>query len=264
MQRWANWWRWRGTEIAAQPDRGRRGDGPRGQDLSTRSSTNASRAFEHNLRALEQGLVNGNSFVLGTVATDLARQGKGVLIDDVLIDRALVYTLAAEVGNHEIGLRPCAGTGDSCPYTGLAQGPDRDRRGAGTGAPDVGADPQGGQHLPRRQGDDRLQHGRLWRRLRGDRGRVDRPARRHRGAGGQGHGDGDLADARRALHAARGHPRPVLDPYRQRHSRRQSGVQSGPEDHAAGRHRHRRHDRHGGAHPPRGGAADHGGQRQVS
>ena len=76
-------------------------------------------AFEHNLRALEQGLENGNSFVLGTVATDLARQGKGVLIDDVLIDRALVYTLAAEVGNHEIGLRPCAGTGDSCPYTGL-------------------------------------------------------------------------------------------------------------------------------------------------
>jgi L-serine dehydratase len=76
-------------------------------------------AFDHNLRALEKGLVNGNSFVLGTVATDLAKQGVGVLIDDVLIDRALVYTLAAEVGNHEVGLRPCAGTGDSCPYTGL-------------------------------------------------------------------------------------------------------------------------------------------------
>ena len=29
-------------------------------------------AFEHNLRALDQGLKNGNSFVLGTVATDLA------------------------------------------------------------------------------------------------------------------------------------------------------------------------------------------------
>ena len=76
-------------------------------------------AFEHNLKALDHGLENGNSFVLGTVASDLARQGKGVLIDDVLMDRALVYTLAAEVGNHEIGLRPCAGTGDSCPYTGL-------------------------------------------------------------------------------------------------------------------------------------------------
>lgn len=76
-------------------------------------------AFAHNLKALEQGLASGNSFVLGTVATDLAGQGKGVLIDDVLIDRALVYTLAAEVGNHEVGLSPCAGTGDSCPYTGL-------------------------------------------------------------------------------------------------------------------------------------------------
>ncbi len=76
-------------------------------------------AFAHNLKALEHGLENGNSFVLGTVATDLARQEKGVLIDDVLIDRALVYTLAAEVGNHEVGLSPCAGTGDSCPYTGL-------------------------------------------------------------------------------------------------------------------------------------------------
>ncbi len=76
-------------------------------------------AFEHNLRALDKGLVDGNSFVLGTVATDLARQERGTLIDDELIDRALVYTLAAEVGNHEVGLRPCAGTGDSCPYTGL-------------------------------------------------------------------------------------------------------------------------------------------------
>jgi L-serine dehydratase len=76
-------------------------------------------AFAHNLRALEHGLEKGNSFVLGTVATDLARQEKGVLIDDLFIDRALVYTLAAEVGNHEIGLSPCAGTGDSCPYTGL-------------------------------------------------------------------------------------------------------------------------------------------------
>lgn len=76
-------------------------------------------AFEHNLRALDQGLTTGKSFVLGTVAQDLAQQDRGTLIDDVLIDRALVYTLAAEVGNHEVGLRPCAGTGDSCPYTGL-------------------------------------------------------------------------------------------------------------------------------------------------
>lgn len=76
-------------------------------------------AFEHNLKALEKGLEHGNSFVLGSVATDLAHKGQGVLIDDVLMDRAVVYTLAAEVGNHEVGLRPCAGTGDACPYTGL-------------------------------------------------------------------------------------------------------------------------------------------------
>lgn len=76
-------------------------------------------AFGHNLKALEKGLVDGNSFVLGTVASDLAKQEPGVLIADPLIDRALVYTLATEVGNHEVGLSPCAGTGDSCPYTGL-------------------------------------------------------------------------------------------------------------------------------------------------
>ncbi|APH74207.1 serine dehydratase alpha family protein [Aquibium oceanicum] len=76
-------------------------------------------AFAHNMRALEKGTKDGNSFVLGTVASDLAKQDVGVLIGDELIDRALVYTLATEVGNHEVGLSPCAGTGDSCPYTGL-------------------------------------------------------------------------------------------------------------------------------------------------
>ena len=76
-------------------------------------------AFAHNMRALDKGTKDGNSFVLGTVASDLAKQDVGVLIGDTLIDRALVYTLATEVGNHEVGLSPCAGTGDSCPYTGL-------------------------------------------------------------------------------------------------------------------------------------------------
>lgn len=76
-------------------------------------------AFAHNMKALEKGARDGNSFVLGTVASDLAKQEVGTLIQDPLIDRALVYTLATEVGNHEVGLSPCAGTGDSCPYTGL-------------------------------------------------------------------------------------------------------------------------------------------------
>ena len=80
-------------------------------------------AFAHNMTALEKGVVDGNSFVLGTVASDLAKQDAGVLIADPLIDRALVYTLATEVGNHEVGLSPCAGTGDSCPYTGLLRAP---------------------------------------------------------------------------------------------------------------------------------------------
>jgi len=76
-------------------------------------------AFKHNLEALEVGLTWGRSFLLGTVGSDLVRCKGGVLIDDSLINRALIYTLATEVGNHEIGLQPCAGTGDSCPYTGL-------------------------------------------------------------------------------------------------------------------------------------------------
>jgi len=75
--------------------------------------------FEHNLKALEVGLTWGRSFLLGTVGSDLARYKDRVLIDDSLINKALIYTLATEVGNHEIGLRPCAGTGDACPYTGL-------------------------------------------------------------------------------------------------------------------------------------------------
>ena len=76
-------------------------------------------AFKHNLGALEVGLTRGKSFLLGTVGSDLARYQDRPLIEDSLINRALIYTLATEVGNHEVGLQPCAGTGDSCPYTGL-------------------------------------------------------------------------------------------------------------------------------------------------
>jgi L-serine dehydratase len=76
-------------------------------------------AFEHNFKGLEVGLARGKSFLLGTVGSDLDRYDDRPLIDDSLINNALIYTLATEVGNHEIGLRPCAGTGDSCPYTGL-------------------------------------------------------------------------------------------------------------------------------------------------
>jgi len=71
---------------------------------------------------LEMGLTEGRSFLLGTVGSDLARYEDRVLIDDSLINKALIYTLATEVGNHVMGLQPCAGTGDSCPYTGLVCG----------------------------------------------------------------------------------------------------------------------------------------------
>jgi L-serine dehydratase len=78
-------------------------------------------SFQHNLSACELGLTEGKSFLLGRVASEVARENrKGLaLIQDELINRAMTYTLATEVGNHEVGLRPCAGTGDSCPYTGL-------------------------------------------------------------------------------------------------------------------------------------------------
>jgi len=78
-------------------------------------------AFQHNLSACELGLTEGKSFLLGKVASDLARENRYglALIQDELINRAMTYTLATEVGNHEVGLQPCAGTGDSCPYTGL-------------------------------------------------------------------------------------------------------------------------------------------------
>jgi L-serine dehydratase len=79
-------------------------------------------AFRFNLLALEVGLTRGNSFLLGTIGRELAQEsgkGKTALIGDRFIDKALVYTLATEVGNHEVGLQPCAGTGDSCVYTGL-------------------------------------------------------------------------------------------------------------------------------------------------
>lgn len=78
-------------------------------------------AFKFNLLSLEVGLSKGASFLLGRVGSELAQGLKkgGVLSRDRLIDKAAVYTLAAEVGNHAMGLQPCAGTGDSCVYTGL-------------------------------------------------------------------------------------------------------------------------------------------------
>jgi L-serine dehydratase len=76
-------------------------------------------SFAHNSKALEVGLTWGKSFLLGSTASELAKYNEATLFGDLFINRALIYTLATEVGNHEIGLQPCAGTGDSCVYTGL-------------------------------------------------------------------------------------------------------------------------------------------------
>ncbi|MBI3919231.1 MAG: serine dehydratase [Betaproteobacteria bacterium] len=78
-------------------------------------------AFGFNLLALEIGLDRGKSFLLGFIGRELQeclKRGTAV-IGDRFVDKAVVYTIATEVGNHEVGLQPCAGTGDSCVYTGL-------------------------------------------------------------------------------------------------------------------------------------------------
>jgi len=78
-------------------------------------------AFNFNLLALEIGLSHGKSFLLGSIGRELqeSRKKGTAVIGDRFVDEAIVYTIATEVGNHEVGLQPCAGTGDSCVYTGL-------------------------------------------------------------------------------------------------------------------------------------------------
>jgi L-serine dehydratase len=56
---------------------------------------------------------------MGTVGRDLAA-APGIT-GHALLDKAVAYTLASQVGNHAIGLQPCAGTGDACTYAGLLQ-----------------------------------------------------------------------------------------------------------------------------------------------
>lgn len=79
-------------------------------------------AFEHNLKACELGLTIGHSSLLGDVGRELNHPESGTkIVEDDFVNRIVVCTLAAQVGNHTIGLRPCAGTGDSCPYTGFVK-----------------------------------------------------------------------------------------------------------------------------------------------
>ncbi|MBU4540785.1 MAG: serine dehydratase [Firmicutes bacterium] len=81
--------------------------------------TSVMKEYDHNIRALEIGLEDGESILLGTVASQLNTIEGPKCFADKMLDDALLFTLAAQVGNHCIGLRPCAGTGDSCPYAGF-------------------------------------------------------------------------------------------------------------------------------------------------
>lgn len=75
--------------------------------------------FEHNLKAVEMGLTTGESLLMGTIGKQLNDIDGFRLFKDEFVDKAVVNTIAAQVGNHGMGLNPCAGTGDSCPYTGF-------------------------------------------------------------------------------------------------------------------------------------------------
>jgi L-serine dehydratase len=78
--------------------------------------------FDHNFSAIQIGMTEGSSLLMGTVGKELKEsQSDKVLIDDKFINTALTYTLSAQVGNHSCGLKPCAGTGDSCVYSGLVK-----------------------------------------------------------------------------------------------------------------------------------------------
>lgn len=77
--------------------------------------------YAHNLKALDIGLKDGESILLGTIASQMNQIQGPKCFQDTFLDNALLYTQAAQVGNHCIGLRPCAGTGDSCPYAGFVK-----------------------------------------------------------------------------------------------------------------------------------------------
>lgn len=78
------------------------------------------KAFSHNLNATNIGLTRGKSGLLGKIGQELnGTDTNAKIIEDKFVNQIVVNTLAAQVGNHGVGLCPCAGTGDSCPYTGF-------------------------------------------------------------------------------------------------------------------------------------------------
>jgi L-serine dehydratase len=78
-------------------------------------------SFSHNLYAVEIGTTTGSSFLMGTAGREVAQAGASQLVADEFLNKVLTYTLGAQVGNHSVGLQPCAGTGDSCTYAGFVR-----------------------------------------------------------------------------------------------------------------------------------------------
>lgn len=78
-------------------------------------------SFSHNLYAVEVGTTSGSSFLMGTTGRELTQKGAPLLVADDFLNKVLAYTLGAQVGNHSVGLQPCAGTGDSCTYAGFVR-----------------------------------------------------------------------------------------------------------------------------------------------
>ena len=79
-------------------------------------------SFSHNLYATDVGTTTGSSFLMGSAAKELMQEHSSAIVEDSLLNKILVYTLGAQIGNHSVGLQPCAGTGDSCTYTGFVRG----------------------------------------------------------------------------------------------------------------------------------------------
>lgn len=79
------------------------------------------RVFGYNRQALKIGRNEGASRLMGRVGHALSQPETPPFTGDTLLDRAVAYTLATQVGNHCMGLQPCAGTGDACTYTGMLQ-----------------------------------------------------------------------------------------------------------------------------------------------
>lgn len=77
--------------------------------------------FSYNLRAAEVGCTTGSSFLMGKIGRQLSGEGLPKIFEERLVNKILAYTLAAQIGNHTVGLQPCAGTGDSCSYTGFVK-----------------------------------------------------------------------------------------------------------------------------------------------